>query len=140
MKSSFLWGISMDMWGNVLRVLKVYTGGMVLGKEVQNGRRLLKFCDERELCVANTWFYKTDKRKVTYSDGGCETEIDYVLWGAKYRKYVRHVKVIPWELQHKLVVIDLDKKVLKKIATKQWIIRRKICKLKKNEEQNLKKE
>ena len=25
-KSSFLYGISMDMWGKVLRVLKVYTG------------------------------------------------------------------------------------------------------------------
>ena len=25
----------MDMWENVLRVLMVYTGGMVLGKEMQ---------------------------------------------------------------------------------------------------------
>ena len=25
----------MDWWGNVLRVLKVYAGGMVLGKEMQ---------------------------------------------------------------------------------------------------------
>ena len=25
----------MDMWGNVLRVFKVYTGEMVLGKEMQ---------------------------------------------------------------------------------------------------------
>ena len=25
----------MDMWGNVLRVLKMYMGGMVLGKEMQ---------------------------------------------------------------------------------------------------------
>ena len=32
--SLFLWGISMDMCGNVLRVLKVYTGGIVLGKEI----------------------------------------------------------------------------------------------------------
>ena len=25
----------MDIWGNVLRVLKMYKGGMVLGKEMQ---------------------------------------------------------------------------------------------------------
>ena len=25
----------MDMWGNVLRVLKVYTGGMIFRKEMQ---------------------------------------------------------------------------------------------------------
>ena len=40
-----------------------------------------------------------------------ETEIDFVLVGEKYRKYIRDVKVIPWELQHRLVVVDLDKKV-----------------------------
>ena len=50
---------------------------------------------------------------VTYSAGGCETEIDFVLVGEKYTKYVRDVKVIPWQLQHRLVVVDLDKKVLK---------------------------
>ena len=60
-------------------VLKVYTGVMVLGKEMQKERRLLEFCDEREVCVANTWFYKADKRKITCSAGECETEIDFVL-------------------------------------------------------------
>ena len=38
----------MDMWGNVLRVLRVYTGDGV-GKRNAEGRRLLEFCDEREL-------------------------------------------------------------------------------------------
>ena len=47
------------------------------------GKRLLEFCDERELCVANTWFKMTDKRKITYSAGGCKTEIDFVLVGEK---------------------------------------------------------
>ena len=123
----------MNMWGNVLRVLKVYTGGgNDVGKRNAEGRRLLEFCDERELCVANTWFNKTDKRKITYSAGGCGTKIDFVLVGEKYRKYIRDVKVIPWELQHRLVVIDLDKKVLKKIVRKKRIIRRKIWKLNEN--------
>ena len=40
--------------------------------------------------------YKADKRKITDSTDECETEIDFV--GEKYRKYVRDVKVIPWEL------------------------------------------
>ena len=88
----------------------MHTGG---GKRNAEGRRLLEFCDETELCVANTWFKKTDKRKITYSVGGCETEIDFVLVGEKYRKYIRDVKVIPRELQHRMVVVNLDKKVLK---------------------------
>ena len=52
--------------------------------------------------------------------------------GGEYRKYVRDVKVIPWELQHRLVVVDLDKKVLQRIERKQRIIRRKIWKLNEN--------
>ena len=40
--------------------------------------------------------------------------------------------MIPWELQHRLVVVDLDKKVLSKVVRKQRIIRRKIWKLNEN--------
>ena len=79
-KSLFLWGILMDMWGNMLRVLKMYTGNGVWKRNTE-GRRLLEFCDERELCVANTWFKNTEKRKITYSAGECGTEIDFVLVG-----------------------------------------------------------
>ena len=47
------------------------------------------------LCMPNTWFEKRDKRKITYSVGGCQTEIDFVFVVEKYRKYVGDVKVIP---------------------------------------------
>ena len=53
-------------------------GGNGIWKRTAKGR-LLEFCDERELCVANTWFYKADKKKITYIASGCETEIDFVL-------------------------------------------------------------
>ena len=49
----------------------------------------------------------------------------------KYRRYIRDVKVIPWELQHWLVVVYLDKKVLKRIVKKERIIG-KIWKLNEN--------
>ena len=53
--------------------------------------------------------------------------------GGKYKKYIRDVKVISWELQHRLVVVDLHKKVLKKVVRKERIIRRKIWKLNENQ-------
>ena len=53
--------------------------------------------------------------------------------GEKCWKYKRNVKVIPWELQHRLVVVDLYKKVLKKVVRKQQIMRRKIWKLNENQ-------
>ena len=56
---------------------------------------------------------KEEKRKVTYSAGGNESEIDLVLVGKGNRKYLRDVKVIPGELQHRLVVVDLVKKKVK---------------------------
>ena len=118
--------------GKYAEVFEGVHGGDGIGKRNAEGRKLLEFCDDRELCVANTWFKKTDKRNITYSAGGCETEIDFVLVGEKCRKYIRYVKVIPWELQHRLVVVDQDKKVLKKDVRKQRIIRRKIWKLNEN--------
>ena len=124
-----------DFNGHVGKCAEGFEGvhrGNGVGKRNAEGKRLLEFCDERELCVASTWFKKTDKRKITYSAEGCGTEIDFVLVEKKYRKYVRDVKVIPWELQHRLVVVYLNKKVLKKVVRKERIIRRKIWKLNEN--------
>ena len=56
-------------------------GGNGIGERNVEGNMLLEFCDEKELCVANTWFRKGEKRKVTYSAGGNESEIDFVLVG-----------------------------------------------------------
>ena len=42
-------------------------GGYGIGKRNAEGRLFLDFCDQKELCVANTWFKKKDKRKVTYN-------------------------------------------------------------------------
>ena len=51
----------------------------------------------------------------------------------KYKKYVWDVKVIPCEHQLRLVVIDLNKRVLKKIVRKEPFIRRKTWKLNENQ-------
>ena len=40
--------------------------------------------------------------------------------------------MIPWELQHRMVVADLDEEVLKKVVRKERIIRRKVWKLNEN--------
>ena len=51
-----------------------------------------------------------------FSAGGNETEVDFVLVGKENRKYLRDVKIIPGELQHRLVTGDLDKKKLRKVV------------------------
>ena len=53
-------------------------GGNETGERKVEGRRLLEFCDEKQLCVANTRFEKKQRRKTTYIMGGNESEIDFV--------------------------------------------------------------
>ena len=65
-----------------------------------------------------------------YCAGENESEIDFVLVGKGNRKYLRDVKVIPGELQHRLVVMDLVKK---KVVRKEPFERRKVWKLKEDD-------
>ena len=92
----------------------------------QNAVRVADSSRPLTICQLGRSLLFTKKLTKKYSAGGCKTEIDFVFVGEKYRKYVRDVKVIPWELHHRLVVVDLNKKVLKKVVRKQRIIRRKI--------------
>ena len=108
-------------------------GGYGIGKRNSEGRMLLDFCDQKALCVANTWYKKKGRRKVTYSSGGNDTEIDFVLVGNNNRKYIRDVKVIPGELQHRLLVVDVEKRKLKKLVKKRRYVRRKLWKLNEKE-------
>ena len=48
-------------------------------RNVKGGEMLLEFWDEKELCVANIWFKKNEKRKIIYRCGGNRTEIDVLV-------------------------------------------------------------
>jgi len=56
-----------------------------------------------------------------------ESEIDFVLVSNKDRKHLTDVKAIPWELQHRLVVVD--EKKLSKVYKKESKVRRMTWKL-----------
>ena len=64
-----------------------------------------------------------DTRKVIYSSGGNDTETDFVLVGKKIKKYLRDGKVIPGELQHRQMVVDVEEqelKLVKKSKRMRW--------------------
>ena len=80
---------------------------------------------KKELCVANIEFHKKERRKVTFRSGGNKNEIDFVTVAQKHTRYLKNMKVISGELQHKLVVTDVVRtKIMKEIKRKQ-IIRKK---------------
>ena len=101
----------------------------MLGERNLEGR-MLEIRDEKELCVANTWFTKEDRKKVTFSSGGSETEIDFVLVDKENRKFLKDVKVFWGKQQHRLVVADVDKRRVKKVVRNEVREKRNVWKLK----------
>ena len=85
--------------------------------------------------MANTWFKKTDKRKITFKSGNNESKIDFILVTKENRKFLTDVKVIPWELQHRLLVAEVDKRKLNKVVKKESRVKRMVWKLKEREMQ-----
>ena len=83
------------------------------------------------LAKPTSGFIRQAKGKSLIAPLDVKQKLILCLW-KKYRKYIRDVLVIPWKLQHRLMVIDLDKTVVKMIARKKQIIRRKIWKLSEN--------
>ena len=77
----------------VLRMIGVHDRHRI-GKRNVEERRLLEFCDEKELCEVNTWFEKKEQIKIAYNIGGNEIEIDFVLVDKNNRKYLRNVRAI----------------------------------------------
>ena len=54
--------------------------------------------------------------------GRNETEIDFVLVGMNNRRYSINVKAISLELEHRLMVTDIDKRKLKKAVTNEQTV------------------
>ena len=54
-------------------------GGYGVGERILGGRMLSQFCLEKELCVANTWIMREEKRKVTFTLAENDMEIFFVL-------------------------------------------------------------
>ena len=78
--------------------------------------------------TAYIWFKTTDKRKTTFNSGNNESEINFILVSIENRKFLIDVKVIPWELQHRLLVAYVDKRKLNKVVKKESRVRRMVWK------------
>ena len=66
------------MLGDELIILRACIVGIELAKEMLRKEDYSSFVI-KELREANTWFEKKEQRKITYSMGGNETEIDYCI-------------------------------------------------------------
>ena len=66
------------------------------GLELQNeaGQRLVEFCQENTLVIANTVFQQNKRRLYTWTspDGQCQNQIDYVLCGQRWSISIQSAK------------------------------------------------
>ena len=53
---------------------------------------------------------------ITLKCGNNNSEIDFILVSKENRKHLKGVRVIPWELQHRLLVANVDKRKLNTVA------------------------
>ena len=64
---------------------------------MKQGKRLIEFCQENTLVIANTLFQKHKRRLYTWtsSDGQHQNQIDYMLCSQRWRSSIQSAKIGP---------------------------------------------
>ena len=68
-----------------------------MGRRNERGSRLVEFCTEHNLIIANTWFKNHKRRLYTWKNPG-DTEryqIDYIMVRQRFRNQVLNCKTFP---------------------------------------------
>ena len=81
-----------------LRMNKVYFQGKFgLGIQNEEGQRLIEFCQENALIIANTLFQQHKRRLYTWTspDGQHRNQIDYILCSQRWRSSIQSTKTGP---------------------------------------------
>jgi len=70
------------------------TGKFGLGVENEAGQRLIEFCQENTVVIANTLFQQHKRRLYTWTspDGQLQNQIDYILCSQRWRSSIQSAK------------------------------------------------
>ena len=73
------------------------TGKFFLGVQNEAGQRLIEFCQENALVIANTLFQQYKRRLYTWTspDGWHRNQIDYILCSQRWRSSIQSAKTSP---------------------------------------------
>ncbi|XP_047502966.1 uncharacterized protein LOC125048346 [Penaeus chinensis] len=81
-------------------------GKFGFGTRNEEGDNILEFVAANNLAITNTYFQKSDSRRITYTSGGVNSQVDYIICRRSELKRVQDCKVLPGEAvakQHKVV-------------------------------------
>ena len=103
------------------------TGKFGLGVQNEAGQRLIEFCQENALVIANTLFQQHKRRLYTWTspDGWHRNHIDYILCSQKWRSSIQSAKPRPgtdYGSDHELLIAKFRLK-LKKVEETTWPFR-----------------
>ena len=73
------------------------TGKFGLGVQNETGQRIIEFCQENALVIANTLFQQHKRRLYTWTspDGQYRNQIDYILCSQNWRSSIQSAKTRP---------------------------------------------
>ena len=96
------------------------TGKFGLGVQNEAGQRLIEFCQENALVIANTLFQQHKRRLYTWTpqDGLHQNKIGYILCSQRWRSSIQSAKTRPgadWGSDHELLIAKFRLK-LKKVG------------------------
>ena len=101
------------------------TGKFGLGVQNEAGQRLIEFCQENALVIANTLFQFHKRRLYTWtsSDGEHCNQIDYILCSQKWRSSIQLAETKPGAdcgSDHELLIAKFRLKLKKVRKTTRW--------------------
>ena len=103
------------------------TGKFGLGVQNEAEQRLIEFCQENILVIANTLFQQHKRRLYTWTspDGQNENQIDYILCSQRWRSFIQSAKIrlgADCGSDHELLIAKLRLK-LKKVGKTSRLFR-----------------
>ena len=92
------------------------TGKFGLGIWNEAGQRLIEFCQENALVIANTLFQQHNRRLYTWTSpyGQHQNQIDYILCSQRWRSFIQSAKTRPGAdcgSDHELLIAKLRQKM-----------------------------
>ena len=94
------------------------TGKFGHGVQNEAGQRLIEFCQENALVIANTIFQQHKRRRYTWSspDGQHKNHTDYILCSHRWRSSIQSAKTRPgadYSSDHELLIAKFRLKLKK---------------------------
>ena len=94
------------------------TGKFGLGVQNEAGQRLIEFCQENAMVIANTFFQQHKRRLSTWTspDGQLRNQIDYIFCSQRWRSSIQSAKPRPeadYGSDHELLIAKFRLKLKK---------------------------